>query len=616
MNAYKNIIYVFVIGFAILAQLTNPTLAHADGEPPPLPTELVTEVAPPELPIATEPPSLPEESATQVAPTELPIATETPADTDAFSAADSPIVVPVEPGESTTDSAEPVAADKPTLLEAVQDIPAETEVVVLNEASQVEPLATQAAADIIADSDPVWCPTGQNPTPGANGCTPSYATLGQLLTSEGSYINSRTVNGTIWISSGAINEAGAISIDGSTYSNWNNYALTLQGGWNNGTAGIIRGTSVFSVPISITNWNDNVVVKNITINGNGTAIGLTVTTTGNINLDKVITSGNSSRGTDLNGTGNVTISNSQFNQNYIGAIIRSNGNIKVDKSGFSRNDWDGLEIFVSNGLINNIELTNSTFSYNNRNYTDGYGAWLVADPGDIINVFGNAFINNNNGLVSPANVNGDILSTNIFDLNCIDVLSSNIFQNGNYCGAPLPPPDDKAAIAAISARGPGAFTLNCAGIDGFTVNLPNGDLVNIYCPVWGIAQIDRVDNTILPGDLPLGYTYASAFSLDILQNQKPIPVIIEGGYITASFVAQPLQSGNSYSILYWDNGNWIPLKDFLLDENGQPVVYDLNPGFPNDTRKILKGVNVVANRGLSRVEISTNFPGIFVLAQQ
>ncbi len=93
-------------------------------------------------------------------------------------------------------------------------------------------------------------------------------------------------------------------------------------------------------------------------------------------------------------------------------------------------------------------------------------------------------------------------------------------------------------------------------------------------------------------------------------------VITEGGYITASFVAQPLQSGNTYSILYWDNGNWIPLKDFRLDENNQPQIFELAPGVPDDTRKIIKGVNIVTNRGLSRVEISTNFPGIFVLVQQ
>ncbi len=637
MKAYKNIVFVLVIGVAILAQLTNPTLARADGEPPTsppeatptdlpvatepplLPTEPATEVAPTELPVATEPPTLPAEPATEAAPTELPVATEpptltaepateaaptelpvateVPSSSEIIPVGDSPTVVPVEP----------IAAEEPTLLEVIQEIPAETDIAVLDENGVLMPLATQAAANIIVESDPVWCPTGQNPTPGANGCTASYTTLGDLLADAVAvaYINAQIVNGTIWISSGAINEAGAISIDGLTYTNWASQALTLQGGWCDGSDPTCVGLfdtnkpSSFSVPISIINWNNDVAVNNITINGNGTVTGLTVTT-----------------------TGNVDIKDSQFNQNFIGASISSNGNVRVDGSVFHNDVYDGLRIFTSNSSINNIELNNSKFSYNNRNYTDGYGVWLITNPDDIVNAVGNTFINNWYGLVAyTANINNNILLTNTFNFNCYDVFTYSISQNGNYCGPPLPPPEPNPApeppIATINSGASGElFTLNCAGVDGFIVNLPNGDLVNIYCPVKGEASINRVDNTTLPADLPTGYIYASAFRLEILQDEKPIPVIAEGGYITASFVAQPLQPGNTYSILYWDNGTWIPLKDFMLDENNQAQTFDLTPGVPGDTRKIIRGVNLVTKRGSSRVEISTNFPGIFVLVQQ
>ncbi len=312
------------------------------------------------------------------------------------------------------------------------------------------------------------------------------------------------MDGTIWIASGTIADASAIWIDGSTYTNWANYALTLQGGWTGTAAGTISGTSDFSVPISIINWNNNVTVNNITINGTGTETGLTVTT-----------------------TGNVDIKDSRFDQNYIGASISSNGIVKVNGSVFSKNVYDGLQVFTSNGLINSIELNNSTFSYNNRNYTDGYGAWLYTDPSDIATVVGNTFLNNAYGLVAyTANINNDILLANTFNFNCYDISTGSILQPGNYCGPPLTPPDDTPAsptISPIRNRASGAaFSLNCTGVDGFAVNLPNGDLVNIYCPVRGVAQIDRVDNTTLPAELPTGYIYASAFSLDILQNEKPI----------------------------------------------------------------------------------------------
>lgn len=116
----------------------------------------------------------------------------------------------------------------------------------------------------------------------------------------------------------------------------------------------------------------------------------------------------------------------------------------------------------------------------------------------------------------------------------------------------------------------------------------------------------------LPASLPAEYSYASAFSLDILQNETSIPVITEGGYLKTSFAASSLQAGDSYSILYWDNGTWVPLKEFTLDEHGS---FQLNPDVSEDPREILSGVKLVTDNGSPRVEVSTNFPGIFVLAQ-
>lgn len=169
--------------------------------------------------------------------------------------------------------------------------------------------------------------------------------------------------------------------------------------------------------------------------------------------------------------------------------------------------------------------------------------------------------------------------------------------------------------STIAARRAGEFALDCASVDGYAVNLPNGDLVQIFCPVSGRVRIPRLDNTALPADLPAAYTYASAFSLDILQNARAIPVIDEGGFIKASFAAPAIQEGNTYSVLYLDHGTWIPLKDFMLDENGNVHFFELNAGDMEDTRKILSGVKVVTTNGSPRVDVSTNFPGIFVLVQ-
>jgi hypothetical protein len=78
-----------------------------------------------------------------------------------------------------------------------------------------------------------------------------------------------------------------------------------------------------------------------------------------------------------------------------------------------------------------------------------------------------------------------------------------------------------------------------------------------------------------------------------------------------------LQPGNSYSILYWDplSSTWVPLKDYLLNEYRNTQVFDLFPGADDDKRKILSGVKYFTEAGEERGEVSTNFPGIFVLAQ-
>jgi hypothetical protein len=53
----------------------------------------------------------------------------------------------------------------------------------------------------------------------------------------------------------------------------------------------------------------------------------------------------------------------------------------------------------------------------------------------------------------------------------------------------------------------------------------------------------------------------------------------------------------------------------MLDERGKPQVFDLYPEDPDNLLKIVSGVQQVTNPLDPRVEVSTNFPGIFVLAQ-
>jgi hypothetical protein len=163
-----------------------------------------------------------------------------------------------------------------------------------------------------------------------------------------------------------------------------------------------------------------------------------------------------------------------------------------------------------------------------------------------------------------------------------------------------------------------------AGQESHTVPLPNGDKVEIICPVEGKASISRLDNITLPQELPEGYTFASGYEVKISRvdpgnvagERIPVPVITEGGYIKVSFVAPPIGSEDNYSILFWDEdlGLWIPLNDYVRDANGLPRRFNLHAENPDDLMHVLSGVEFVSQVAPPRVEVATNFPGIFVLA--
>lgn len=671
MKNLRTYIYLAMVGLLLSAQLATPFTVHADGEdatPPAVETPIDTPTPPPaEVPtevVASETPT-PESSGTD-SPTEVPAVSDSPTADPAETATPSPepdsSQHTTEPAESDTFISDPtniipeeetVALEEPTVLEVLQELPEETSLVVLDENGATEPLATQEASEVIAAGDPIWCPDGV--PPGGAGCTGSYATMEDLLTNEGSYIDAQNVNGTIWITSGFIIDTNNIMINGSTYSNWANYSLTLQGGWGG-------GYSVFTVPLTISNWNNSIIVSNLilpslTIDGNsantinnGTvsinnvvADDITVqdvniqgapnggvlvvaNNNANINIDNVNVDGASGFGLGtVTYGGDVTITGSSFTNtaaNYSSTsyfpwgdgadIFPSGGNVTISNSDFDGNAWDGLYIVDAN----NLTINNSTFDYN----LGGLDAIYVNN----INITGGTINNNTYGVYQYC------YSLNTFTLTDV-VLSGNLqdFILQGSCGTPT------VVTPAFTVLKTGtAFELNCKGLnrkgaDAYTVNLPNGDLVQIFCPVSGFAEIARLDNTTIPSNLPTGYTYASAFSVEITQNDKPIQVITQGGYIKASFIAPPLQPGNSYGILYWDEtgGKWIPLKDFILDENGAPRAFCLTPNdtdqtgdsshvcnnIQNDTRRVISGVKLDPNG--ARVEVATNFPGTFVLVQ-
>lgn len=667
----------------------------------PIPTESATEVLPSETltldaltPTPTEA-SIPTPT-DAIAPTVSDFETKTPG-SEPLTSTPEPTLSTPEPIE-TSPSTDIITTDQSTLLETVQAVSSDAGIVVLGENGQPEPLVTQDAAQAIVNGDPMWCPDGV--MPGGPGCTVNYGSMGDLLTQEGGYINGQNVNGTIWITAGTFTEPGPVLIDGNTYTNWSNYSLTLQGGWC-GSSGIsLCGSSVFSVPFTISNWNDNVAVSLVDVqngdlkveningnvdlryvnsfNGPTSSDGNVVLSNinGNVNLNNVnapkikisdSTMTNGSRIT-LTGVGadvdikNVNVSNAAGSA--LGITVDGTHNVNITDSHFIDNHvsnnvpypWgDGVDIFSNNGTVN-VTVANSEFSGND------WGLWVTV--GNLISITNSLFDRNNVDIaVGCASGNGigltfpDLFSINV-DVNpdCTYAITTPPAPTPTPPGptppgptptlAPTLPPDFIPTAVALNSNnadirdvvvvnsssnlkykeGKAEFFLDCDLHQKiFKIYLPNGDKVDIYCEVSGKARITRVDNTTLPQELPAGYTFASAFQVDILQPvtplkreptgdyvRKPIPVITEGGHITASFVATPLQPGKTFSILYWDESTsqWIPLQDFLSGRS-----FSLFPDNPDEKRKILSGVIRRDNNDPARMDVSTNFPGIFVLAQ-
>src|SRR5258707_2928071 len=72
-------------------------------------------------------------------------------------------------------STSPSTRTAPSSSSSATAVPSGTKVVVLDTSGNKVPLGSQAAADIIASGDPIWCPSGV--APGGASCSGIYSSL-------------------------------------------------------------------------------------------------------------------------------------------------------------------------------------------------------------------------------------------------------------------------------------------------------------------------------------------------------------------------------------------------------------------------------------------------------
>ena len=311
-------------------------------------------------------------------------------------------------------TAEPVVQEEaPTLPEVLDQLPADTSVVVVVD-EQVEPLATQSAANVFVVGDPIWCVEGDAPTPGAGNCTDAYPDLISLIDDiDSGVLVLPDVDGTIWITGGSDISLSDISIDGTNvrFAALSDNSLTLQGGWS-GVKGDFStsGSSVFSIPISIVNWSGTVTINQITVNGT-TSTGLEIGTSDDVSLNSVSVENNSETGLIINSAGDIEVKNLTASGNGAGGVSGNGAELNSSSGSVTLTGINTFENNLESGLVvdvvGDIEVENLTASGNGKVGGSGNGAELNSSTGGVTLAGINTFENNlESGLV--VDVVGDI----------------------------------------------------------------------------------------------------------------------------------------------------------------------------------------------------------------
>lgn len=397
-------------------------------------------------------------------------------------------------GESDSAPLEESTSDvEQTILE---QLPENTEIIVLDEEGEPLPLATEEAQEAIAFIDPMWCPVGVKPKANTGGCTASYANLFALINDIATgVIAEPTKAGVIWIQTGADSSAANIVIDGldPDLGSWSTFALTLQGGWiGTDLSTTIVGPSTFTKTISIINWNAPVTINDISI-VNSASYGLHVITTGNVTLKNVTAENNGNYGSRIendSGTGNVTITNSKFNNqtNTGGLYIATKGAIVITSITANNNNGIGAYIQNQNADTPKPVTLAGTNTFNNNNSSglsiDSKGAITLNNIYANSNTVYGAYIDND--AANPAVQNVTFTGTNEFKYNGSTglivssrgaVLLNNVTANTNNFG-----------VSILNNLGTAAAPVTIKGTNSFNDNVGTGLNIQSY----GIVTLNNI----------------------------------------------------------------------------------------------------------------------------
>lgn len=342
-----------IITVIVFSAFGTTTVYADDGgtTPEPPPTEITTDTK-----------EVNTEATTPSTETTAEEATAEPKSTDVAEATATPEPVTTDPvsTEVSTDtvSAEATSAPESTEVAAptvdasvLTAVPDNTTVTVLDANGQEQPLATQAAAEAVATSDPVWCPASAGP--GDATCTPSFSSFTALLSELQAHPELYAGAGTIYVEQGAYTGSdpnNLIDFNAYNLSAISGADLTVNGGWDPVTNAIdpaapstLSNTRLL-IGSSTTPWGGSLVLTNLSLDYTNPGPNLPATpesalalySQGNITLLNVSVTDAPDTGADVNAGGNVNVIDSKFDRNQTtGARIRAGGGVAVVNSSFS-----------------------------------------------------------------------------------------------------------------------------------------------------------------------------------------------------------------------------------------------------------------------------------------
>lgn len=405
-------------------------------------------------------------------------------------------------------------------------------------------------------------------------------TLDPELDGLGIGLQAGTSLGDVWLINVTAtgNDVGALagSEDG-------NVTVTVGSYSDNGSIGLEAGTMQGTVTL------DNVVANN-TLGGPDQAIGAIIgNLDGSITIMGSIFNGNTEKGLYVQSTGVAT----DPDVTLLGVTALDNG-------------WKGAYItYVApcgtpTGGVN-VSVNSGDFETNG-----GFGIYAAIGPDGTLTTVTAPILGDNGGATG---------------LSIYDILVDNSVS-------PCPPPEEPKSkpepkpyhMVEVPETGGMPVEQNCRDYSGTVLILPGEDRATLNCPATGSSNLLALVQEALPGVIPQGTEFVSAFQFILMDGDQPVTLLSNGGSLGLAFkLPKDATPNDHYAILYWDptsnngTGGWMELPRYTERLDGVPLSYALHPDLtPDDHLRILSGTRTLGDY----VKATVNYTGVFVLIKK